>query len=308
MAEKDITERNLEAYNDVFADIVNVLLFHGQRLVADDELETAEPRSSYKADGKLHELERDVSKFWRKHAIRIACIGLENQTKADPYMPLRVMGYDGAAYRAQLLDTDENNRPRTVYPVATLVLYFGTTRWDRPLNLYGCFDIPDALKPYINDHKINLFEIAYLTDEQVELFQSDFKIVADYFVQSRKNKDYVPADGTVKHIHEVLQMLEALTGDTRFADARNTLKGGEATMSEAMLDRLEQRVMQQGMQKGIQKGIQQGMQQGIQKGEDRAFALIDLLLTQNRLSDIKRIQTDLAYRQQLMHELIPEQC
>lgn len=75
-------------------------------------------------------------------------------------------------------------------------------------------------------------------------------------------------------------------------------------MSEAMLDRLEQRVMQQ----GIQKGIQQGMQQGIQKGEDRAFALIDLLLTQNRLSDIKRIQTDLAYRQQLMHELIPEQC
>lgn len=71
-------------------------------------------------------------------------------------------------------------------------------------------------------------------------------------------------------------------------------------MSEAMLDRLEQRVMQQGMQKG--------MQQGIQKGEDRAFALIDLLLTQNRLNDIKRIQTDLAYRQQLMHELLPEQC
>lgn len=120
--------------------------------------------------------------------------------------------------------------------------------------------------------------------------------MADYFVQSRKNKDYVPADGMVRHIHEVLQMLEALTGDTRFADARNTLKGGETTMSEAMLDRLEQRVMQQGMQKGIEKG------------KDRAFALIDLLLTQNRLSDIKRVQTDLAYRQKLMHGSIPEQC
>ena len=30
MAEKDIVEKTLEAYNDVFADIVNVLLFNGK--------------------------------------------------------------------------------------------------------------------------------------------------------------------------------------------------------------------------------------------------------------------------------------
>ena len=29
MGEKDIAEKTLEAYNDVFADIVNVLLFDG---------------------------------------------------------------------------------------------------------------------------------------------------------------------------------------------------------------------------------------------------------------------------------------
>lgn len=32
MAEKDIAEKTLEAYNDVFADIVNVLLFQGKLL------------------------------------------------------------------------------------------------------------------------------------------------------------------------------------------------------------------------------------------------------------------------------------
>lgn len=32
MPERDITEKHLEAYDDVFADIVNVLLFDGQRL------------------------------------------------------------------------------------------------------------------------------------------------------------------------------------------------------------------------------------------------------------------------------------
>lgn len=29
---KDIAEKNLEAFNDVFADIVNVLLFNGKQL------------------------------------------------------------------------------------------------------------------------------------------------------------------------------------------------------------------------------------------------------------------------------------
>lgn len=39
MAEKDIAEKTLEAYNDVFADIINVLLFNGEPYVKEDELE-----------------------------------------------------------------------------------------------------------------------------------------------------------------------------------------------------------------------------------------------------------------------------
>ena len=61
MAEKDIAEKTLEAYNDVFADIINVLLFNGEQQVKEDELEEENPNSSYKADGKLHAQERDVA-------------------------------------------------------------------------------------------------------------------------------------------------------------------------------------------------------------------------------------------------------
>ncbi len=64
MPEKDITERHLESYNDVFADIVNVLLFDGQRRVLPDDLRDTRARTQYKADGKLREQERDVSKLW----------------------------------------------------------------------------------------------------------------------------------------------------------------------------------------------------------------------------------------------------
>lgn len=70
MAEKDITEKNLEALNDVFADIVNVLLFKGEQVIKEKELEADITKSMFKADGKIHEQERDVSKFWKNGEIR----------------------------------------------------------------------------------------------------------------------------------------------------------------------------------------------------------------------------------------------
>lgn len=75
----------------------------------------------------------------------LACVGLENQTEADPDMTLRVMGYDGAEYRAQLLaDNSVKNR----YPVVTLVLYFGyEKRWNKPRRLKGNLEIPQG-KPF----------------------------------------------------------------------------------------------------------------------------------------------------------------
>ena len=49
MGEKDIAEKVLEDYNDVFADIVNVLLFQGEQIVKPEQLEDKTLRSSYKA-------------------------------------------------------------------------------------------------------------------------------------------------------------------------------------------------------------------------------------------------------------------
>lgn len=130
VAEKDITEKILESYNDVFADIVNVLLFDGEQVIHPDELEDQAPRSAYKADGKIREIERDVSKRWTKNNIRIACVGLVNQSEPDATMPLRVIGYDGAEYRSQLT---KENRNAPLYPVVTLscisgILSIGTNR------------------------------------------------------------------------------------------------------------------------------------------------------------------------------------
>lgn len=284
MSGKDTSEKILESYNDVFSDIVNVLLFHGRQVLAPDELEDQVPRSYYKADGKIREIERDVAKRWKNGNIRVACIGFENQTASDPDMPLRVMGYDGAEYRAQLLpDNVDGNR----YPVVTLVLYFGYNKpWSGPLSLKKRLNIPEEFAPYVSDYKINLFQIAYLTHEQVDLFQSDFRVVADYFVQKRENGDYVPSTQELTHIQETLQLLSTMTNDHRFEDAYNEddrhTKGGFHTMCN-VLDRIEN--------------------QGRAEGEDKMALLIKKLFEQNRIEDAKRASEDKAYREQLMKEL-----
>lgn len=247
VGQKDATEKILEAHNDVFSDIVNVLLFRGRQVISADELEEQAPRSYYKADGKVREIERDVAKRWKKENIRLACVGFENQTEADPDMPLRVIGYDGAEYRAQLLAENEAERR---YPVVTLVLYFGYKKhWDKPISLLERLDIPEDFKPFVHDYKINLFEIAYLTREQVNLFKSDFKVVADYFVQKQESGDYVPSSTEIKHVQETLQLLSVMSGDHRFEDVYNENKeGGPHNMCD-VLDRVEQRGVEQGEMK-----------------------------------------------------------
>ncbi|MCI7799869.1 MAG: Rpn family recombination-promoting nuclease/putative transposase [Spirochaetia bacterium] len=233
MAEKDITEKNLEALNDVFADIVNVLLFKGEQVINEKDLEADTTKSMFKADGKIHEQERDVSKFWKNGEIRISILGIENQTAQDSDMPLRVISYDGASYKQQLLDKKQKKR----YPVATLVLYFGTEeKWAKAKHLYDCFEVPEKLKPFLNDYKINVFNIAFLSPKTIAMFKSDFKIIAEYFRAKRLNQKYKGSKEKLKHANETLKMFSALTGDDSFEKVYNegNFKKGGITMCDVV--------------------------------------------------------------------------
>ena len=48
MGRKDIEEKMFEDYNDVFADIVNVLLFGGKQVIRPSELENSKDKSRFK--------------------------------------------------------------------------------------------------------------------------------------------------------------------------------------------------------------------------------------------------------------------
>ena len=248
MGVKDITEKNLEELDDVFADIINVLLFKGERLVQEDELEADTTKSMFKTDGKIHEQERDVSKFWKNGEIRISILGIENQTKQDSDMPLRVISYDGASYKQQLLNEKQKKR----YPVTTIVLYFGTDKkWNTSKSLYDCFEIPEKLKPFVNNYKINVFNIAWLSEKTIEMFKSDFKLIAQYFRTKRLNKKYTGSKEKLQHANETLKMFSALTGDDTFEKVynENHLEKGGVTMCDVV-----ERIRDEGRAEGRAEG------------------------------------------------------
>ena len=267
MGQKDIMEKILEDYNDIFADIINGLIFKGEQRVLPESLENTQVRSQYKAeDGTVHELERDVTKYWKDKKVELAICGIENQSSVEKNMPFRIIGYDGAAYRSQLL----NNR-KEILPIMTIVLYFGTSHhWYGKKSIKGLMKIPEGLDDYINDYEMKVFEIAWLTETEISRFQSDFKVVANFFVQKRKNKNYIPDDPTeIKHVDEVLKLLQVMTGDERYQMIFQKKKGVRSMCDVA--ERLEKMGMEKGIEQGVKQGKKIGRNEGIHEEKVRVY-------------------------------------
>lgn len=146
--------------------------------------------------------------------------GLENQTHSDSDISLRIMSYEGALYEQQVIARDETTKQGKPLPqafdVVTIVLYYGLDPWTVSKSLKEILhrgNMSNDFLPFINDYQVNVFEIAFLDDETIKKFKSDFRIVADYLSQMRKNSDYVESKDIPVHVDAILKTLGVL-GDS----------------------------------------------------------------------------------------------
>ncbi len=291
MPEKDEVQKTLESYNDVFADIVNVLLFNGRRIVKEKDLVDAQESSYYKmADGEVHGQERDVAKYWNNGEIRLSFIGLENQSVPEKDMPIRVMHYDAAAYKTQLVDKAD----KPCYPVVTLVLYFGTEhRWKKNRSLKEIVSVPSELEPFVNDYKMNVIELAWLTDEQIKQFRSDFREVVMLLRCMRLNQPFTGSRRKVRHVMEIFDLFRVMTKDSRaFYTMKPALKkmaGNNKKEDEKMYDYFSRMI-----------------DEGVEKGEKNATNAITSLFSKLRASgkddELDKALADHEYLKKLMEE------
>ena len=228
MAEKDMAEKKLEDYPEVFTDIVNTLLFSDSSIRLDENKIVDGPTESiYKAEEQDKEQRRDTFKYYdignKGILFCVAAYGIENQSTIDNVMPVRIMNYDASAYKSQVFglkssSKQTNQKRKRIYPVITIVLNFSEKEWKTSRSLYDMMALPSDLAKYVQDYKINVFDMAFLEDDVIEKFTSDFKAVARFFKDKRLRLE---ANDTIeiKHPAEIADLFSVFTGDEGYRDA-----------------------------------------------------------------------------------------
>ena len=312
MGSKDLSLKRLESYKDVFADIINVLMYGGKNILTADYLKPAKTNNEYWRNEKMREVIRDTAMSYKKQSYRMSFYGIENQIGTDRFMPIRVMTYDALGYMSQLIDLREASRKRSeknkkateenekkkwkIYPVRTIVLYFGEGQWDTSLSLKDCIENFEG-----NDYKIDVISISKLPQETIDKFQSDFKLIADYAANGRGNPDYNFPKILLSHPSAVFDFMRSFTDDSTYNlsynDYEEIEKGGPIYMDDFFKRKVE-KGREEGREEGRKEGIEEGREQGIEQGREKNALCM--------LSDGKLSFEDIAKYSQLSLERIRE--
>ena len=301
MGEKDILEKVLLSYADVFADCENALAYGGHRRLKAEEMCPAPTESFYQSKEKVHNQFSDVSAYLIENGeIRMQFI-IGNETALEGRQVLRKASYQGGAYRSQL----ESGKP--VYPVTGMVIDWNRKGTRIPRSLHELLRREGASEEdlmRVDDVKLEVYHMNNLSAEIRERFTSDLGFVVDYLNEGSFERR---KDQKIVHMEALCQMMEALTEDTRFTELAEELldrqrEGKEIIMCE-YIDMLEARGEARGITIGETRGIAIGETRGIAigetKGENRLAQLIQILLEEKNYNAIQAVSGSREKRHEL---------
>lgn len=192
MGKKDLWQSDYFDDKRRFADMFNGALFKGKQIMNVEELEEVDSKLiHHEKTGEVVNVIRDKVYRWRGQPVSI-CV-LENQSYVDYRMVFRVMLEEAVSYIKQQKRAcekwkesghrfDKNEflsqmcKGEKYTPVITLILYLGTEQeWDGPKSLYEMLEIPEELKPFVTNYKLNLFDYHGYTD--FSFFKTENRII-----------------------------------------------------------------------------------------------------------------------------------
>ena len=295
MAEKDILEKVLMSYADVFADCVNTLAYRGTQRLSEESLQPAPTESFYQGKERMRNQFCDKSFYRMEDGAIGAQYIIGNETRLERWQVVRKASYQGGAYRDQL------GTGKPLYPVIGMVLDWMGKKSRIPLSLRGLLAKEGATQEELelaDDVRPAVYHMRNLSKEVREkfvggmLFFRDMGFVADYLnTGSFEGRGSQP----IVHVKELCEMMEDLTGDKRFTEKIDVLlkrreKGEEVRMCE-YIDMLEAR--------GERRGIIIGRKEGEKRGEKRLADLIHLLMKEKKYDEIDAASTNRQRRQEL---------
>lgn len=211
MAEKDVTEKILMSYADVFADCINTLVYGGERKLNPEDTQPAPTESFYKTE-KVHNQFCDASRYLTEKGTIVLQYIIENETELGERQVLRKISYQGGAYRQQL----ESGTP--VYGVIAVVIDWTGKTSRIPQSLHALLlrnGMPPEKLKEIDDSKLAVYHMNNLPLETRSRFISDMGFVADYLNEGNFERR---GGQNIVHMEALCDMMEAITGDTRFTE------------------------------------------------------------------------------------------
>ncbi len=242
MGKVDITTKAYMRKNAVFADAFNYFIYGGKQVIRPDRLHEMDPteiavlldQGNPKAIMKFRDLLKKTT-FMSDDKAAYLIMGIENESKTRYAEPVKNGLYDFLRYAAQIQQTEERHRREKdwkgrssgeflsgfykddkLIPVITLVILFGTEKWDGPRTLQEMMSIQDPeIRKYVADYQINLIEPAAMGEEDLAKFQSDLGSVLGFIKYANDEealKNFLSNDQSLKRLGtEAAQVISACT-------------------------------------------------------------------------------------------------
>ncbi len=280
----DIPQKELESYPDVFADIVNALVYGGEQVVDLRCLRPAETETRYRdRERRLRNQYEDLGRYETdgKGGTRILYL-LANQSQVDSRMLLRKCGYVGGYYRGQY-----ERQAGESCPVMELVLYWGRRRWKVSRSMRRFFrrkGIDPRAWEYMDDERLHVFEMRRLPREVMGRFQSDMRIILEYLADG---ENMGRLEQEINHPVALLELMQALSGDGRYKIVIDDLMKEEKTGERRkwtvckLMDKYWGGGKREGLKEGKQEGLKEGKREGLKEGkqEERQTGIRVLIST-----------------------------
>ena len=196
--EKDLAVMRFLEKPENFSDLFNGSLFRGKQVLKAEMLESMSGRSALsfrdKDGGKVSVRRYRDAVCKASGCTTYAVFAVEGQGETHYAMPVREMVYDAMNYAGQVKALSDKHRKRKDYrdgaeflsgllredrlaPVVTICFYYGTGKWEGPLDLFDMLDIPEEyedMKPFMTNYKVNLVQASNVAPDN---FRTDLRHV-----------------------------------------------------------------------------------------------------------------------------------
>ena len=295
MSLQDTVTKQYVSDPKVFADAFNYLIYDGEQIIRPEQLTDLDAtqfaipyREEEEGKPEATQKYRDVLKTLAvktddQRAYLV--LGIENQSNVHYAMPVRNMLYDAMQYEKQVRQlaaahrkkhdaatSDEYlsgmSREDKITPVITLVINFGSKKWDGPIRLHEMFsEQPEHILRLIPDYQVLLIDPMSMADTDLGRLNSSLREVLSY----------------IKYQHDQEQMQRLLQEDNRFSELeRNAALVIQATTKTELNIKPNAEVVD--MCEAIQQMMNNSMQQGVQLGKKQGERNMQLHIARQMLA------------------------